>query len=96
MVPYLAAIGLLTGADIAAAQRITILAGYVVVMCLPAAVLAILRFTARGLIDPVLQRISSWFERNGSEMLGWTLGIVGFLIARSAVAELGWFGQTPG
>ena len=96
MVPYLAAIGLLTSADIATTERVAILAGYVLIMCLPAIVLGFLRFTARSLIDPVLQRISKWFERNGSEMLGWTLGIVGFLIARSAAAELGWFGQVVG
>lgn len=96
MVPYLAAIGLLTTTDLVAAERTAILAGYVVVMCLPAIVLTALRFTTRGLIDPVLQRISAWFERNGSEMLGWTLGIVGFLIVRSAVAQLGGLGQIIG
>lgn len=90
MLPYLAAIGLLSAAPMPGGQRALILACYVLVMCAPAAVLALLRFTAGNAIGGVLRRLSNWFEKNGASVLGWTLGIVGFLLAASALNDLGW------
>ncbi|GAB3293592.1 GAP family protein [Epidermidibacterium keratini] len=88
MIPYLGAIGLLTQSDLAAVGKVGVLAGYVVVMALPALLLLGLRLLAHRAIAPILDRVNRWIERNQAEMLGWTLGIVGVLLALNAWQQL--------
>lgn len=88
MVPYLGAIGLLTAAALPVAAKVGTLLGYVAVMALPALVLLGLRLAAARAVAPVLTRVDGWMRRNADEMLGWTLGIVGFLLARDAWSRL--------
>src|SRR5690606_22698644 len=57
MLPYLGAIGLLSAADLGTAQRVVVLAGYCVVMVLPALVLLTARLVAARRIEPVLARV---------------------------------------
>jgi hypothetical protein len=90
MLPYLAAIGLITTAQLPIVQIVAIMAGYCLVMVLPALVLLGLRLGLRRRIEPLLQRISRWLAN--SETLAWVVGIVGFLLARDAVARLGLLG----
>jgi hypothetical protein len=90
MLPYLAAIGLITTAQLAIGQVVLIMAGYCLVMILPALLLLGVRITLRHRIEPLLQRISRWLAN--SETLAWVVGIVGFLLARDAVARLGLLG----
>jgi hypothetical protein len=90
MLPYLAAIGLITTAQLPIAQIVVIMAGYCLVMVLPALVLLGLRLGLRRRIEPLLERISRWLAN--SETLAWVVGIVGFLLARDAVARLGLLG----
>ncbi|OUZ08655.1 hypothetical protein BHE97_13380 [Aeromicrobium sp. PE09-221] len=85
MLPYLAATGLISTADLSWAERLLLLAAYCFIMILPALVLTALRLTARGIIEPLLQRIARWMEKNGGETTAWIVGIVGFLIARDAL-----------
>lgn len=87
MLPYLAAIGLVTTAQLPAAQVALVMAGYCVVMIVPALVLLGLRMTLRHRIEPLLQRVSRWLAN--SETLAWVVGIVGFLLARDAAFRLG-------
>ena len=86
MLPYLAAIGLVSTAELPMAQRVTVLGGYCLVMILPALVLLGLRLTAGHRIEPLLTRISDWMT--SSDMLAWIVGIVGFLLARDAIVRL--------
>ncbi len=86
MLPYLAAIGLITTAALTIGQNAVVLAGYCIVMVLPALVLMALRLTAGRRIEPLLTRISNWMS--SSETLAWIVGIVGFLIARDAAVRL--------
>jgi cytochrome c biogenesis protein CcdA len=88
MVPYLGAIGFMTASDLPAATWVPLLAGYVVVMILPPLVLLGVRTVARGWLDPKLERLRAWMRRHSASAIGWTLGIVGFLVARDAVARL--------
>jgi len=90
MLPYLAAIGLITTAQLPIVQIVVIMAGYCLVMILPALVLLGARVALRHRIEPLLQRISRWLAN--SETLAWVVGIVGFLLARDAVARLGLIG----
>jgi Protein of unknown function (DUF2910). len=89
MLPYLAAIGLLATAQLPTGQVILIMAGYCLVMILPALILLATRMALRHRIEPLLQRISRWLAN--SETLAWVVGIVGFLLARDAAFRLGLF-----
>ncbi len=88
MLPYLGAIGLLSTSDLGGAARGAALAGYCLVMVLPALVLLALRVAAAGRVEPLLTRVGAWLERSGAETTAWVVGIVGFLLARDAVTRL--------
>ncbi|WP_157063235.1 GAP family protein [Luteipulveratus mongoliensis] len=88
MLPYLGAIGILAKADLAVPMHVGALLLYCVVMILPALVLLVVRLGARQLIEPVLRRFGAWMERSSRETTSWIIGIVGFLLARDAVARL--------
>ncbi|MEV6235776.1 GAP family protein [Lentzea sp. NPDC051838] len=88
MLPYLGAIGMMSAADLSAPQIGLLLAGYCLVMIVPAVVLLGGRLALRAKIEPLLSRISTWFAEKGAGMTGWILGIAGFLVARDAIARL--------
>ncbi|MEV0820773.1 GAP family protein [Nonomuraea rubra] len=88
MVPYLAAIGMMTTAELAVAQWAPLLAGYVLIMILPALVLMALRAVAGRRLEPKLERLRAWLVKHSSSMLSWALAIVGFLLARDAAFYL--------
>lgn len=88
MLPYLGAIGMMTTSDISPALVPVLLAGYCLVMVLPALLLLGLRAVGRTRVEPFLQRMSKWIERNAASTTGWVLGIAGFLVARDAVFRL--------
>ncbi|PWC06152.1 GAP family protein [Mycetocola zhujimingii] len=84
MLPYLAAIGLLSSSGLGGAERALTLAVYCLVMIAPALVLLAGRLGARRIIEPLLRRIAQWMEKAGGETTAWIVGILGFLIARDA------------
>ncbi|MFD4636597.1 GAP family protein [Lentzea sp. NPDC058436] len=88
MLPYLGAIGMMSSADLSAGQIGLLLAGYCLVMILPALLLLGGRIALRTRIEPFLTKISTWFAEKGAGMTGWILGIAGFLVARDAIARL--------
>jgi hypothetical protein len=88
MLPYLGAIGMMSAADLRPAQIGLLLAGYCLVMIVPALLLLGGRLVLRSRIEPFLTRISTWFAEKGAGATGWILGIAGFLVARDAVARL--------
>jgi hypothetical protein len=88
MLPYLAAVGLLSTSDLDAVARVGLLAGYCLVMVLPALVLLGLRLGAARWVQPLLVRVGAWLERSGAEATAWVVGIVGFLLARDALGRL--------
>lgn len=88
MLPYLGAIGLLSTSELSFPQRSVVLAGYCVVMVLPALVLLGLRLGAGRVVEPVLGRVAAWMERQGTETTAWIVGIVGFLLARDGLVRI--------
>lgn len=90
MLPYLGAVGLLTASDLTGSARVAVLAGYCLVMVLPALVLLAARVVAARQVAPVLTRLAGWLERTGGETTAWVVGIVGFLLARDALTRLPW------
>lgn len=95
MLPYLAAIGLLTASapvlELGPMQSAGLLAAYCVVMLVPALVLLMGRVLLRSRITPVLETIDGWFARNGQSTFAWIVGIVGVVLmvnTWSSVQEL--------
>lgn len=88
MVPYLAAIGILTSSDLSTSARIGMIAGYTIVMALPALSLLGLSRIGAPWVSRLLDWTGAWIERNAEGMLSWMLGIVGFLLATSAIGSL--------
>lgn len=80
MVPYLAAVGILSGSGVTAGLSVVLLAGYCVVMVLPAVVLLGGRWVAGERAQGLLQGIDGWFNRHGGTAVAWILGIVGVLL----------------
>lgn len=91
MLPYIAAMTALTDAGTSAPVKVAALAGYCLVMILPALLLLILRVVAAPLVQGPLERIAAWMQRSGAETTAWIIGIIGFLIFRAAAVELGLF-----
>jgi hypothetical protein len=89
MFPYLAAIALLAGAGFGTAGIAAVLAGYCLVMVLPALGLLGLRLALSDRVTPVLERLNGWFAKHAVGATGWILGIVGFLLAADAASQLG-------
>jgi hypothetical protein len=88
MLPYLGAIGMMSAADLSAGQIGLLLAGYCLVMIIPAVLLLGGRLALGERIEPLLTRISTWFAEKGASATGWILGIAGFLVARDAITRL--------
>ncbi|MEV4803701.1 GAP family protein [Nonomuraea sp. NPDC049421] len=88
MVPYLAAVGMMTSAGLAAGQWLPVLGAYVLVMIVPALALMALRAAAGGRLEPKLERLRAWLAKHSASMVGWALAIIGFLLARDAAFSL--------
>ncbi|MFG1781201.1 GAP family protein [Rhodococcus oryzae] len=88
MLPYLAAIGLMISSGLSPAVSTGLLAGYCVVMVLPACLLILARTVAHTRVEPWLARADGFLSRHADSALGWVLGIAGFLLARDAAAQL--------
>lgn len=91
MLPYIVAMTMLSDAGVGTPLRVLSLVGYCALMILPALVLLALRLVAARLVQRPLERFAAWMERTGAENTAWIIGIIGFLIARSAATELGIF-----
>ncbi|MFJ6533348.1 GAP family protein [Microbacterium sp. NPDC091662] len=91
MLPYIVAMTMLADAGIDTPLRVLSLVGYCALMILPAVVLLVLRLVAASLVQRPLERFAVWMQRTGAENTAWIIGIIGFLIARSAATELGLF-----
>lgn len=90
MLPYLAAIGIVTTSDVGWPGSGAILAAYCVVMVAPALLLLLGRLVAARAVDPVLRRLDRWLTKNATDMTGWVLGALGVLLALNAFGRLGW------
>lgn len=90
MLPYLAAIGLLVTASLPAVAYLPVLAGYCLVMTLPAAALVALRLGLGRRLDPPLQRIDAFASRHADSAIGWVMGVAGVLLAGDAALRLWW------
>lgn len=91
MLPYLAAIGIITAQVPAAPGRTVLLAGYCLVMIAPAVCLTIARLLAHDALQRPLTHLDQWLTRHATATTAWIVGIMGFLLAAHAIFDLGWF-----
>ncbi len=89
MLPYLIGMTMLADAPIGMPARFAMLAGYCIVMILPALILLAARVLAARAVERPLHRLTGWMQRTGAENTAWILGIIGFLLARSGATQLG-------
>lgn len=89
MLPYLSAIGLLTASDLTLAAGVPVLAGYCLVMILPALVLLAVRVLAYSLVRRPLERFEAWMSKSAASMTAWIVGILGVLLALDALGRVG-------
>ncbi|SDS10754.1 GAP family protein [Agrococcus carbonis] len=94
MLPYLAAIGLVSQEDLPVPLLLAVLAAYCAVMIAPALLLLAGRVLLRRLVEPPLSRLTQWLQLNSAENTAWIVGIVGFLLARDAASRLALFEQS--
>ncbi|GAA3663149.1 GAP family protein [Microbacterium marinilacus] len=92
MVPYLAAVGIITTQGPGALGDAALLAGYCLVMILPALILTIGRVLARDALERPLSQLDRWLTRHAQSTAAWVIGIIGVILALRAVYELGWIG----
>ncbi|NDL59421.1 GAP family protein [Phytoactinopolyspora mesophila] len=88
VLPYMAAIGIMTAADLSIAQWVPLVAGYNVIMVTPP---LIIYFAHRLAGDRVAPRMRRWRERlrdESGETLAWIAGILGALLLLNALGEL--------
>ncbi|MBP2437259.1 GAP family protein [Microbacterium amylolyticum] len=92
MLPYLAAIGIITAEGPGLPGDAALLAGYCLVMIMPALVLMFGRIVARDALESPLTRLDRWLTKNAQSTTAWIIGIVGAILALRAVYDLGWIG----
>nr|WP_302052777.1 GAP family protein [Brevibacterium luteolum] len=90
MYPYLAGIGIIISEGL---PGVLTLAGYALIMVLPALVLTVARLAVRERVEPALVRFRRWIERHTGTVTQATFFIVGvLLILDAAINRFGWLG----
>lgn len=92
MLPYLAAIGIITTRGPGWPGDGVLLAGYCLVMIVPALALTAGRLFASSALEQPLTRLDRWLTARAQSTTAWVIGIVGAILALRAVFQLGWFG----
>lgn len=88
MLPYLAATGIIGQMDVGLPGRLLILAGYCLLMVVPALVLVVLRARLGQRAEAQLDRFAQWFSRQADVTLLWIAAIVGIWLGADAWVRL--------
>lgn len=92
MLPYLAAIGIITASGLSWAGGAAVLSGYVLVMIAPALMLLGLRVLLHDRLTPLLEQLDRLVTRHTGGAIWWVVGIGGALLALDSAARLGLWG----
>lgn len=92
MVPYLAAIGIITVQGPGRPGDTALLAGYCLVMIAPALALTIGRGIANSALEGPLSTLDRWLTRHAHSTTAWIIGIAGAILALRAISALEWIG----
>lgn len=88
MLPYLAAAGILSSAGMSPAGTAVVLAGYCLVMVLPAVLLTGLRVLGGHRVEARLGALRTRLVAAADGVLTWVLGILGVLVGLDALSRL--------
>lgn len=92
MIPYLAAIGIITVQGPGWPGDPALLAGYCLVMITPALALTFGRVIAHSALAGPLSKLDRWLTRHAHSTAAWIIGIVGAILALRAISALEWIG----
>ncbi len=90
MIPYLAAIGLLTASELSLLGRSVVLFGYCLVMITPALLLLVARLVFHGSVSPVLKKLEALLSRHTNGAMAWVIFLVGLYLAGDGLNRLVW------
>ena len=79
-IPYFASIGLMISNEFTIYEWLPVLAGYNVMMVVPALVLLLLHMLFRRLMQKPLRSLQTLFQKNTSSALSWMMFIVGLIM----------------
>lgn len=88
MLPYIAAIGLITSQGFALPFSVLLLLGYCLFMILPAIVLLVGRLVAYRLVEGLLLKLENWLTKNAYMTTIWVVEIVGILLTVNMLNKL--------
>lgn len=88
MIPYLAAIGLLTASELSLTSRGAALFGYCLVMIAPALLLLAARLLLHDHVAPALTKLEDFMSRNANEAMAWVIFLVGLYVAGNGLDAL--------
>lgn len=91
MIPYLAAIGLLTASELSLAGRGAVLFGYCLAMIAPALLLLAARLLLHDYVAPFLTKLEELLSRNANEAMAWVIFLVGLYMVGDSSNALGWY-----
>ena len=91
MIPYLAAIGILTASELSSAGRGAVLFGYCLVMIAPALLLLAARLLLHDHVAPILTKLEALLSRNANEAIAWVIFFVGLYMVGDSLNALGWY-----
>ena len=89
MIPYLAAIGLLTASELSLPGRVAVLFGYCLVMIAPAMLLLAARLLLHDYVAPSLAKLEAFLSRNANEAMAWVIFLVGLYMVGDSLNALG-------
>lgn len=89
MLPFLAAVGIVSSADLSLVGEVAVVLAYTLVMVLPALLLLSVRLVAGHRLDAPLSRLSRWFDRHAGNAGLWAAAIIGLLLVNDAQVALG-------
>jgi hypothetical protein len=88
MIPYLAAIGLLTASELSLLGRSVVLFGYCLVMITPALLLLVARLFLHDYVSPLLKKLESLLTRHTNGAMAWVVFLVGLYLAGDSLNRL--------
>ena len=80
MIPYLAAIGILTASELSLVGRNVVLFAYCLLMITPALLLLAARLLLHGHVSPVLAKMEAFLACNASKAMPWAVSLIGLLM----------------
>ena len=92
MLPYLGAMGIIQSMSFGFSGKVAIIAGYCIIMVLPATLIAVIAGAAGPAIFPRLERAIRRLEYEAKVTLLWIAAIVGVYMAASSAQGLGLIG----